>query len=122
MTTEETINVRISPDGTKIAYKVLGGNLFVINIDGSNKVDLGRGNNPQWSPDSKYLVYMVTEDDGYKFLSSDIFISPIDGSEKIQITNNEDQLEMNPCFSPDGNQIAYNEEKSGTINIITIQR
>jgi len=122
LTNEETINVRISPDGRKMSYKVLGGNLYVINIDGSNRVDLGRGNNPQWAPDSEYLVYMVTEDDGYQFLSSDLFISRIDGSEKIQLTNSEFDLEMNPSWSPDGNQIVYNEDKKGTIYLITIQR
>lgn len=66
---EECLNVRISPDGKKISYEVLGGNLHVINIDGSNRIDFGKGYNARWAPDSEYLVYMVTEDDGYQYLS-----------------------------------------------------
>jgi len=119
---QECLNIKISPDGKKISYEVLGGNLFVINSDGSQKVDLGRGYRARWSADSEYLVYMITEDDGYEFQSADIFISPIDGSAKIRVTNSEDQLEMNPCWSADGNQIVYNEEKSGAIYLINIQR
>jgi Tol biopolymer transport system component len=119
---QECLNVRISPDGKRISYEVLGGNLFVVNSDGSQRIDLGQGYRARWSPDSQYLVYMVTKDDGYEYQSSDIFISRIDGSAKYQVTKSEDQLEMNPCWSPDGNQIVYNEEKSGAIYIINIQR
>jgi Tol biopolymer transport system component len=118
----ECLNVRMSPDGQKISYEVLGGNLFVAYIDGSKLVDLGRGHRARWAPDSEYLVYMVTEDDGYEYLSSEIFIARIDGTEKIQLTNSEEQLEMNPCWSPDGNQIVFNENKSGDIYLITLQR
>jgi Tol biopolymer transport system component len=119
---EQCLNIRISPDGQKIAYEILGGNLFVINADGSGEKDLGRGYRARWAPDSEHLVYMVTEDDGYEFVSSEIYIIRIDGSEKIQVTRSENQIEMNPCWSPDGNQIVYNEDKSGAIYLITLQR
>jgi len=122
LTDAETISVRISPDGQKISYKILGGHLYVMNIDGSNRIDLGRGSRARWAPDSQYLVYMVTEDDGYQFLSSEIFISRIDGTEKVQLTETADQIEMNPCWSPDGTQIIYNEEKEGAIYFLTIQK
>ncbi len=122
LTDKETINVRISPDGKKMSYEVLGGNLYVINIDGSNRVDLGRGYRAGWAPDSEYLVYMVTRDDGYNYLSSELYISRIDGTNKVQLTDTEDQLEMNPCWSPDGNQIVYNEERKGAIYLIPIQK
>jgi Tol biopolymer transport system component len=119
---EECLNVRMSPDGQKISYEVLGGNLFVVYVDGYQRIDLGRGYRARWAPDSEYLVYMVTEDDGYEYLSSEIYITRIDGTEKIQLTNSEEQIEMNPCWSPDGNQIVYNEDKNGAIYLITLQR
>jgi Tol biopolymer transport system component len=119
---EECLNVRISPEGNKFSYEVLGGNLFVVNADGSQRIDLGRGHRARWAPDGQYLVYMITEDDGYEYQSSEIFISRIDGSQKIQVTNSEDQIEMNPCWSPDGRLIVYNEERSGNIYLITLQR
>jgi len=122
LTNKETINVRISPDGKKISYQIMGGNLFVINIDGSNRVDLGRGSRARWAQDSEYLIYMVTKDDGHQYLSSEIFISRVDGTEKVQVTNSEDHLEMNPCWSPDGNQIVYSDDRDGAIYLMTIQR
>jgi len=122
LTDEESINLRLSPDGKKISYEIMGGNLHIINIDGSDRIDLGIGYNARWSPDSDYLVYMVTEDDGHQYLSSEIFITRFDGTEKFQLTKSENHLEMNPCWSPNGNQIVYNEEKEGEIFLISIQR
>jgi Tol biopolymer transport system component len=119
---EECLNVRISPDGKKISYEVMGGNLYVMNSDGSNRVDLGEGYNARWAPDSEYLIYMVTEDDGHQFLSSELFISHSDGSAKLQLTNSEFELEMNPSWSPNGQQVVYNNDRDGAIYLITIQR
>jgi Tol biopolymer transport system component len=116
----ECLNVRISPDGKKIAYELMGGNLFVVNSDGSNRTDLGKGYNARWSPDSNYLVYMITEDDGHKFISSDLFVSDINGENKVRLTETGDILEMNPSWSPHNNKIVYNDYRDGTIYLLTL--
>ena len=59
------INLSKSPDGTKMVFEVMGGNMFVMNIDGTNLIDLGKGNRPRWSFDSKKIIYMITEDNGH---------------------------------------------------------
>src|SRR6188768_1550802 len=46
----------VSPSGKKIAYSssdglVPGSRLFLMNMDGSGKVDIGPGTMPSWSPD-----------------------------------------------------------------------
>ncbi|MBN1351343.1 PD40 domain-containing protein [candidate division KSB1 bacterium] len=114
------LNEKISPDGKKIAFEVVGKNMFVIDADGSNLVDLGRGHRPAWSPDSKYLTYMISKDDGHQFLESDIYIIGTDGKGKMQITHSGDRLAMNPDWSPDGKKIAFNTMEQGIIYTIDL--
>lgn len=114
------LNMRISPDGQKVAYEVMGGNLFTMSVDGTGVTDLGVGFNARWSPDGLYLVYMINTDDGHKYLSSDLYIIKSDGKEKINMTDTSDKLEMNPCWSADGKKIVYNTYKEGTIYVMAI--
>lgn len=116
------INLAVSPDGRKIAFEVVGGNLYVMSIDGSALVDLGIGYRPRWSPDSQYLVYMVTYDDGYEYIASDLFTIKIDGSEKTNLTATDDILEMNPGWSPDGKRVAFDVLNEGAIYMVIIDK
>jgi len=119
---ERILNLQLSPDGEKTAFEIIGGDMYVINIDGTNLKNLGRGYRPKWSPDSRYLTYMITEDDGHQILSSDIFTIKIDGFEKTNLTNTENKLEMNPSWSPDGNKIAFDELNDGAIYVMEIAK
>ncbi len=112
---EINLNVRLSPDGQKIAYEVMGGDLYTMNVDGTGITDLGVGYNARWSPDSRYLVYMINADDGHRFLSSDLYISSTDGDENFRLTFTDDQLEMNPAWSGDGKSIVFDTYDNGTI-------
>lgn len=114
----EYLNISLSPDRTKIAFEVYGGNLFVMNTDGTGLTDLGTGYNAKWSGDSKQLVYMITEDDGHTYTSSDIYIINVDGSGKTNLTNTNDIIELNPCISPDGGSIVYESYKDGAIYLM----
>ena len=115
------LNQTLSPDNKKIVFEVYGGNLFVMNIDGTNLTDLGKGCRAKWSPDSEYIVYQVSTDDGYNFITSDIFKIKIDGSEKINLTDSSDRLEMNPGFSPDGKQIVFDVIEDGSIYLMNLE-
>jgi Tol biopolymer transport system component len=119
---ERVLNLQISPDGNKAAFEIIGGNMFVINIDGTGLTDLGIGYRPRWSPDNQYLVYMITEDDGHQIFSSDIYSIKIDGTEKRNITNTKDKLEMNPDWSPDGKSIVYDALNDGGIYKIELEK
>jgi Tol biopolymer transport system component len=118
----ECLNLRVSPDGKKISYELLGGNLFVVNTDGSNRTDLGKGYNARWAPDSNHLIFMITEDDGHTFLSSDLFISDINGNNKVNLTNTTDKLEMNPCWDPQGEKIVYDDYLDGAIYLLNLMQ
>jgi hypothetical protein len=115
------LNVSSSPNGYKIVFEVLGGNMFAINSDGTNLIDLGKGNRPRWSFDSKKIIYMITEDNGHEFIASDIFRINSDGTQKINLTNTNDMIEMNPCFAPNGKSIVFDVFNDGSIYLMNIE-
>lgn len=115
------INFSVSPDRTKIVFEVMGGNIFVLNVDGTNLTDLGKGNRPRWSSDSRKLIYMITEDDGQDYTASDIYTINTDGTQKINITNTKNRIEMNPCISPDGKKIVFDVYNDGSVYLMNIE-
>ncbi len=108
----DVINLVTSPDGRLAAFEVVGGNLYVTATDGSHFVDLGPGHRPQWSPDSQWIAFMRTEDDGHVLTASDLFATTADGSTTVRLTDTRGSLEMNPSWSPDGSRIAYDDGRS----------
>ncbi len=118
---QQYLNLVLAPDLSKVAFEVKGGNLHVMNVDGSGVIDLGPGHRPQWSPQSDYLVYMITGDDGQQFLAADIYTIKSDGSEKTNMTNTEEQIEMNPSWGL-GNRIAFDVMDEGEIYVIELVR
>lgn len=120
-TRSRILNAVLSPDGKKIAYEVYGGSMHVMNIDGSDDVDLGPGFRPRWHPDSKHLVYMITRDDGHRITESDLYTIRIDGQDKTRLQFSENRLEMNPDWSPDGHWIAYDVSELGAVYRVEVQ-
>jgi Tol biopolymer transport system component len=115
------INLSLSPDKLKMVFEVMGGNMFVVNTDGSNLTDLGKGNRPKWSLDSKKIIYMIAEDNGHEFTASDIYIINADGTDRVNITNTDDVIEMSPGFSPDGKSIVFENYLEGSIYLMNIE-
>jgi len=116
------LNLTVSPDGRKLAFEVYGGNLYIMNVDGSNLVDLGKANRPSWSPDSQYIAASVSEDNGYNITKGDIFAFSVDGTQKVKLTENVNLIAQNPAWSPTGSKIAFDVPDKGAIYAITIQK
>jgi Tol biopolymer transport system component len=103
----DILNLTVSPDRRHLAFEVLGGNIWVVNSDGSHTRELGKGNRPRWSPDGKQLVFMQAMDDGHSIVESDIFIINSDGTGLINFTRTTERIEIDPDWSPDGKRIIY---------------
>ncbi len=119
---EQYLNAVYSPDKRRIVFEVMGGDMYVVNTDGTGLTNLGLGYRPQWSPDGDYVVYMITEDDGHNYTASDIHAIRADRTGQIRLTDSPSQLFMNPSWSPDGSRIVFNDMNDGRIYVLEVSR
>lgn len=119
---ETYLSAVTSPTNNRIVFGVMGGNMYVVNTDGSELTDLGRGFRPQWSPGGDYIVYMISEDDGHNYTASDIYAVRYDGTGHVRLTDDANRLFMNPSWSPDGSWIVFNDMNDGAIYILEIAK
>jgi WD40-like Beta Propeller Repeat len=109
----------LSPDGTRLAYRhdsnnpddVFPTGLYVSDIDGSNRVDLGLYKDPDWSPDGTTLVAReaggTNENDPAE---AELYTIPVDGGPAHRLTATA-ASESHPSWSPDGQWIAYTRQE-----------
>ena len=114
------LNAVVSPDGQRVAFEAMGGGLHVMNRDGSNRIELGAGHRPAWSPDGRWVVFMTVEDDGHVFTAADLVAARTDGSARVELTTTPDRLEMNPSWSPDGRTIAFDDATDGALYLLPV--
>jgi len=108
--------VRPSPDGTKVLYTVREAimtaerseyinQVFVCNADGSNTIQLTRGeknsSNPKWSHDGKWIAYTSNRDG-----KNNLYVLPLAGGESEKLT--ETKTGINDfAWSPDDKSFAF---------------
>lgn len=102
-------------------------NIYVMNADGSNVVQLSHSNrvetSPVWSPDGKKIAFTS----GEKFTSTglvqnptwDIFMMDVDASHVIQLTN-DSANDYGIAWSPDSRQIAFASDRKGTLDLFVM--
>lgn len=115
------LNPTLSPDGQTIAFQIVGEGLFLMDRDGSNMRDLGRAEQPVWSPDGSFLIAMVTEDDGHHVTGSEIYAIDATSGKRHHLTAHTDLIALYPTLSPDGNHIAFGDYQDGRIYTMAIR-
>jgi Tol biopolymer transport system component len=111
-----------SPDGSRIVFTSDrdGGDddIFVMNADGSGATNLTSGSGaqdyqPAWSPvPAQDFIMFVSDRDG----EPELFYMISNGTSQTQVTFNLVN-DLNPTWSPDASQIAYQQGASGNYNI-----
>jgi hypothetical protein len=103
----------VSPDGDKVVYQGLVTGLHIYTRSTGAVVSIGPGTAPAWSPDGKRLVFEVTEDDGHDLIASDLYLYDVAADRVAPLTATERVLERRPSFSPDGAQVAFDDNTGG---------
>jgi TolB protein len=91
--------------------------IFVVNADGSGRVQLtadpGNDWQPDWSPDGTRLAFVRDAGD---IFAGDIYIMSADGTNASALTQSAEG-ESQPRWSPDGTQIAFVREDGNEFSI-----
>lgn len=97
-------DVKISPDGKKIAFSYKG-DIYTVATQGGTAIRLTTGNayeaNPVWSPDGSKIAYSSDRNGG-----KDIYVMPSSGGQSTRLTFNS-AAETPEAFSPDGKNVIY---------------
>ncbi len=99
-----------SNDAKNIVFTFGNKGAFVFDLKGKIIKNIPNAHYPKFSPNGKYLLYMVDEDNGHSYTSSDIYIYSFEEDKSYPITNTENKIEMYAEWSNKGNSIVYHTE------------
>ncbi|MFC7538013.1 amidohydrolase family protein [Sphingomonas sp. GCM10030256] len=97
------MNVDVSPDGTRIAFDMLG-DIYVMPMAGGTPTRIAAGlayeQQPRWSPDGTRIAFVSDRAGG-----DNIWIMDANGANAKQLTKEDFRLLNQPSWSPDGRYI-----------------
>lgn len=96
-------DVKLSPDGSKIAFTYKG-SVYTVPSSGGHATRLTSGNidtNPVWSPDARKIAFASDRNGG-----SDIYVMDADGAAQTRLTRNSAR-ETPLAFTPDGSDVIF---------------
>jgi len=103
---------------SEIVFGLSYGSLIisVIPPDGGAYTSITEGSFPAWSPDCSLIAYTFSEPG---LGGADVWVIPATGGTPSRITFDPNQ-DYQPTWSPDGTQIAFSSDRSGTHEIWVI--
>ncbi|MDR0542710.1 MAG: hypothetical protein LBH19_10960 [Dysgonamonadaceae bacterium] len=115
-------NPVLSPNGDQIVFQVGNGKgLYICNADGSGLRSLGKGERATWTPDGKYIVVMITEDDGEVVTKGELISINVASGTRNTLLSSDKYIALSPAISPDGKKLAFEEYASGAIYVMDIK-
>jgi Tol biopolymer transport system component len=108
----------VSPSGPLVTFtakRTIGWEVAVYDMDNGKVTYLDEGGKScraRFSKDGKKLAYVSNKEDK----KGEIFIMNPDGSQKFRLTERNETYDYFPCWSPDGQYIAFNSSHQGDHN------
>jgi Tol biopolymer transport system component len=115
-------NPVLSPQGDKIVFQTNNGKgLYICNADGSQLRNLGPGERASWTPDGKYVVVMITEDDGETITKGELVCLNVTDGKRTVLLSSDKYVALSPAVSPDGKKLAFEEYATGAVYVMDIE-
>jgi Tol biopolymer transport system component len=115
-------NPALSPKGDQIVFQVSNGKgLYICNADGSDLRSLGKGERAAWTPDGKYIVVMITEDNGEVVTKGELISINVTTGARNTLLSSDKYIALSPAISPDGKKLAFEEYAEGAIYVMDIK-
>lgn len=105
----------------RVVFEAGGRGIFVCDGDGSNLKHLGSGNAPAWTPDGKYVIVALTEDDGHAITKAVLSVVDVATGTYKALTD-DSIIALRPSVAPTGDKVAFEELKSGAIYILKLKQ
>ena len=81
-------------------------NIYTMDTDGTNLVELARGSSPSWSPDGTRIVFSFGLP-RFRGDVADICVMHANGANRVNLTQGRHHVNHSPVVSPDGTKIAF---------------
>jgi Tol biopolymer transport system component len=104
--------------GARIAFS-RGGEVFLMNADGSGQRNLTRHPafdlKPSWSPDGRWIAFVSTRCCRSDHL--EVYVMSLSGRDQRQLTHTSRGVSSTPAWSPDGRRIAFASDGIYVVNV-----
>ncbi len=117
------LNVSLSPDQTKLLFRVSGMGSFVTQLDGTIIKEYKNAEFPIWFTKNKILFAEVS-DDGHQYVASELYIADINKKKKINLTSSTDDIALYPNVNGMGNKVVFNTPNGQVylISLVTVNK
>ncbi len=108
------LNVSVSPDGSKLLFRVSGIASYATTLDGEVIKKFEDAEFPTWL-NNEEILYAIVKDDGHNYLASDLFVEALKSDKKINLTTNSKVIALYPTAA--AGKVAFNTPQ-GAIYLI----